>query len=60
VLLSDPRMSLVSIANFGRISKRPILPATTKNGHGAPELRELCDVLIRAARAADGWRRVGV
>jgi hypothetical protein len=29
-------------------------------GAGAPELRELCDVLIRAARAADGWRRVGV
>ncbi len=29
---------------------------------GAPpsELRELCDVLIRAARAADGWRRAGV
>ncbi len=29
-------------------------------GAGAPELRELCDVLIRAARAADGWRRAGV
>lgn len=29
-------------------------------GAGAPELRQLCDVLIRAARAADGWRRVGV
>jgi hypothetical protein len=29
-------------------------------GAGAAELRELCDVLIRAARAADGWRRVGV
>jgi hypothetical protein len=29
-------------------------------GAGATELRELCDVLIRAARAADGWRRVGV
>jgi hypothetical protein len=28
-------------------------------GVGATELRELCDVLIRAARAADGWRRVG-
>jgi len=27
---------------------------------GTTELRELCDVLIRAARAADGWRRVGV
>ena len=24
------------------------------------ELRELCDVLLRVARAADGWRRVGV
>ncbi len=29
-------------------------------GAGARELRELCDVLIRAARAADGWRRAGV
>ena len=29
-------------------------------GAQATELRELCDVLIRAARAADGWRRVSV
>jgi hypothetical protein len=29
-------------------------------GAAATELRELCDVLIEAARAADGWRRVGV
>jgi hypothetical protein len=29
-------------------------------GAAAPELRELCDVLIQAARAADGWRRAGV
>ena len=29
-------------------------------GAEATELRRLCDVLIRAARAADGWRRVGV
>ena len=29
-------------------------------GAEATELRELCNVLIRAARAADGWRRVGV
>nr|WP_076128013.1 hypothetical protein [Mycobacterium sp. IS-836] len=29
-------------------------------GAEASELRALCDVLIRAARAADGWRRVGV
>jgi hypothetical protein len=29
-------------------------------GAAAAELRELCDVLISAARAADGWRRVGV
>ena len=27
-------------------------------GAGATELRELCDALIQAARAADGWRRV--
>jgi hypothetical protein len=29
-------------------------------GAKATELRELCDALIQAARAADGWRRVGV
>lgn len=25
-------------------------------GAGTPELRELCDALMRAAAAADGWR----
>jgi hypothetical protein len=25
-------------------------------GAGAPELRELCDALMQAAKAADGWR----
>lgn len=29
-------------------------------GAGANELRQLCDTLIQAARAADGWRRAGV
>jgi hypothetical protein len=29
-------------------------------GAGGAVLRELCDVLIRAARAADGWRRAGI
>ncbi|MFZ1176869.1 MAG: hypothetical protein WAO15_11500 [Mycobacterium sp.] len=29
-------------------------------GAEATELRRLCDVLVRAARAADGWRRAGV
>lgn len=29
-------------------------------GAKATELRELCDVLIQAAQAADGWRRAGV
>ncbi|WP_082459704.1 MULTISPECIES: hypothetical protein [unclassified Mycobacterium] len=31
-----------------------------EEGAPATELRELCDVLISAARAADGWRRAGV
>lgn len=31
-----------------------------EEGAGATEIRELCDVLIRAATAADGWRRAGV
>ena len=29
-------------------------------GAGPAEVRDLCNVLIRAARAADGWRRAGV
>ena len=28
-------------------------------GAGWDQLRELCAVLVRAARAADGWRRAG-
>ncbi len=31
-----------------------------EEGAGTAELRELCDVLLRAAQAADGWRRVSV
>jgi hypothetical protein len=31
-----------------------------EEGAQPTELRELCDLLIRAAKAADGWRRVGV
>ncbi|WP_081968122.1 hypothetical protein [Mycobacterium kyorinense] len=27
-----------------------------EEGAGATELRELCDALVRAAKAADGWR----
>jgi hypothetical protein len=27
-----------------------------EEGAGAPELRELCATLMRAAEAADGWR----
>ena len=29
-----------------------------QEGAGEAELRELCDALVQAARAADGWRRV--
>jgi len=29
-------------------------------GAGETELRELCEALVSAARAADGWRRVSV
>lgn len=31
-----------------------------EEGAAAAELRDLCDELLRAAQAADGWRRVGV
>jgi hypothetical protein len=29
-----------------------------EEGAAESELRELCDTLVQAARAADGWRRV--
>ena len=29
-------------------------------GAATAELRDLCEVLLRTARAADGWRRAGV
>lgn len=31
-----------------------------EEGAKEAELRDLCDTLLRTARAADGWRRVGV
>jgi hypothetical protein len=52
VLLSDPRMSLVSMANSGRISKRPILPASragparTRPRGGEPERRRARSTLV--------------
>src|SRR5205807_10037029 len=52
VLLSDPRMSLVSMANSGGISKRPILPAAKEapaSTRDTTRPRE-CEVARRRAR----------
>jgi len=40
VLLADPRISLVSMANSGGISKRPVLPASTQGTGAAHAPRE--------------------
>lgn len=52
VLLSDPRMSLVSMANSDRISKRPMLPAA-KGGSG-PTCGTPCPMGLRRARCRCG------
>lgn len=50
VLLSDPRMSLVSMSNSGRISKRPMLPVAV----GGPA--SACERRVRADLARHLWR----
>ena len=38
-----------------RCAAEDVATAIEEGAHG-PELRELCDALISAAKAADGWR----
>lgn len=38
-----------------RCAAEDVAMAVEEGAHGA-ELRELCDELVRAAKAADGWR----
>ena len=59
VLSSDEAADLSDRVYQVRCAAEDVATALDE-GAGAPELRELCDVLLQAARAADGWRRVGV
>jgi hypothetical protein len=59
VLSADDAADLSDRVYQVRCAAEDVVTALDEGAAGA-ELRELCDVLIRAARAADGWRRVGV
>jgi hypothetical protein len=59
VLSADDAADLADRVYQVRCAAEDVVTALDE-GAGAIELRELCDVLIQAARAADGWRRVGV
>jgi len=59
VLSADDAADLSDRVYQVRCAAEDIATALSE-GAGATELRDLCEVLIRAARAADGWRRVGV
>ncbi|OBF17317.1 hypothetical protein AWC13_00970 [Mycobacterium kubicae] len=59
VLSSDEAADLADRVYQVRCAAEDVATALDE-GAAAPELRSLCEELIRAARAADGWRRVGV
>ncbi|BBZ69934.1 hypothetical protein MPRS_10270 [Mycobacterium paraseoulense] len=59
VLSADDAVDLSDRVYQVRCAAEDVVTAL-EEGARAAELRELCDVLIRAARAADGWRRAGV
>ncbi|OBH00485.1 hypothetical protein A5713_16050 [Mycobacterium sp. E2497] len=59
VLSADDAVDLSDRVYQVRCAAEDVATALEEGARPA-ELRELCDVLIRAARAADGWRRAGV
>ncbi|OBJ47885.1 hypothetical protein A9W95_05830 [Mycobacterium sp. 1423905.2] len=59
VLTSDEAADLADRVYQVRCAAEDVATALDE-GAAATELRSLCEELIRAARAADGWRRVGV
>lgn len=58
VLSADDAADLADRVYQVRCAAEDVVTALDE-GAGAVELRKLCDTLITAARAADGWRRVG-
>ncbi len=55
VLSADEAAQLSDRVFQVRCAAEDVATAVDEGADGA-ELRELCDVLVRAAKAADGWR----
>ena len=55
VLTADEAAELSDRVYQVRCAAEDVATAVEEGAEG-PELRELCDALMRAAKAADGWR----
>jgi hypothetical protein len=55
VLTADEASELSDRVYQVRCAAEDVATAVEEGAQG-PELRELCDALMRAAKAADGWR----
>ena len=55
VLTADEASELSDRVYQVRCAAEDVATAVEEGAEG-PELRELCDALMRAAKAADGWR----
>lgn len=55
VLTADEAAQLSDRVFEVRCAAEDVATAIDEGAKG-PELRELCDALVRAAKAADGWR----
>lgn len=56
VVLSAEEASLLSDRVYQVRCAAEDMATAIEEGAGHAELRELCDAVMRAARAADGWR----
>lgn len=56
VVLSAEEASVLSDRVYQVRCAAEDLATALEEGAAAAELRELCDAVMRAARAADGWR----
>ena len=56
VVLSAEEASVLSDRVYEVRCAAEDMATALDEGAGASELRELCDAVMRAARAADGWR----
>lgn len=55
VLTADEAVQLSDRVYQVRCAAEDVVTAVNEGAEGA-ELRDLCDALMRAAKAADGWR----